>query len=403
MIFELIQEGGIGAYAAIALGALGCLLGASSIIAALGKSRAAFALGVTTLVIASATAGAGMLGTVYGRSQVERALGHVSSGLDRERLHHLGFREAQSSSWVGFFAALLPLALGGAAALLGSRLQRPHASRVQGFAEPVVSSDEGPGQTVMAGVFVAMAALATGGAWAMAHGELPKLRFSFDATDSDAWALAGALEDVQGGRRPNGCARLADALDRYWDASDRREWPRRFRREIPGALSGWRAGADGCAKQILESLDTGGLEPGWTQDGLLDSVLLQDDGLRTRALEWTAKSPEAPPSPMEPRVGSGSLPKEAIANTIRADLKAIRLCYERELTKAPGLEGKVVVKFLIGADGRVQSVEDASDEPFPSQKVTTCVLARFEGMKFPRPSGGGVVIVKYPFIFKSAD
>lgn len=398
MILEMIQEGGIGAYAALAFGALGFLLGAFAFFAVLGKSRAAFALGVVTLVIASATAGAGMAGTLYGRSQVENALGHVSSGLDRERIHHLGFREAQLSSWIGFFAALLPLALGGAAALLGSRLQRPQ-SRVQGFAEPVVSTDDGLGQTVMAGVFVAIAALATGGAWAMAHSELPKLRYAFDVNDSDAWSLAGAVEDVRGGKQPNACERLGEALDRYWEASDRREWPRQFRRELPAGLT-WRAGADGCAKQILESLDEG--NPDWSHDRLLDSVLLQDDGLHARALAWTAKVPEAPTS-AEPRVGSGSLPKEAIVNTIRADLKALRLCYERELMKTPTLEGKLVVKFLIGADGKVHSADDASDEPFPSAKVTACVLARFKAMKFPKPNGGGEVIVKYPFIFKSAS
>lgn len=402
MNLNLIQEGGIGAYAAIALGALGFLLGAFAFFAVLGKSRAAFSLGVVTLVIAAATGGAGMAGTLYGRSQVENALGHVSSGLDRERIHHLGFREAQSSSWLGFFAALLPLALGGAAALLGSRLQQQSASRVQGFAEPVVSTDGGMGQTVMAGVFVAIAALAAGGAWAMAHSELPKLRYSFDELDSDAWSLASALEDLQRGEGgTNACERLAGALDPYWDASDRREWPREFRREIPGELSAWRTAADGCAKQILEALDTGGLDPSWTKDGLLDSVLLQDDGLHTRALEWTARV--ASQNPADPHVGSGSIPKEAIASTIRADLKALRHCYERELTKAPTLEGKVVVKFLIGADGKVHSAEDASDEPFPSAKVTACVLARFRLMTFPRPNGGGEVIVRYPFIFKSAD
>lgn len=393
---NMIQEGGIGAYAAIALGALGLLLGAFAFFAVLGKSRAGFSLGVMTLVLAAATSGAGVAGTLYGRSRVEIALGFVSSGLDRERLHHLGFREAQSSSLIGFFAALLPLALGGAAALLGSRLQRSHASRLQGFVEPVESTDDGMGQTVMAGVFVAIAALSTGSAWAMAHSELPKLRFSFD--DSDAWSLAGALEDVQGGRQPNRCERLDEALDRYWKASDRREWPRQFRRELPAELSAWRAGADGCAKHILESLDGG--NPDWSHERLLESVLLQDDGLRARALAWTAKGPEAPLGP-QLGVGSGSLPKEDIVKTIRGDLKALRLCYERELTKAPTLEGKVVVEFLIGADGKVRSAEDASYEPFPSAKVTACVLARFKAMKFPQPNGGEV-IVRYPLVFKSA-
>ena len=39
---------------------------------------------------------------------------------------------------------------------------------------------------------------------------------------------------------------------------------------------------------------------------------------------------------------------------------------------------------------------------FPDAKVTQCVLGRVRGLRFPRPNGGGVVNVKYPFVFKAA-
>jgi hypothetical protein len=399
-LMRLIQEGGPGAYGAIALGMLGFVLGAFALVALAARSRASFSLGVVTLLVAAATAGAGIGGTFYGRRQTERALGYVGSGLDRDRIHRAGFREAQSSSLVGFFAALLPLALGGAASVLGARLQRPR-SRVQGLAEPVVSGDEGAGQLVVGGIFVGIAALALAGAWVVAHGELPKARYPFSDEDSDAWALAAALEDLKDGKRPNGCEKLAYALDPYWNAPDKREWPRKFRRQIPAELSGWRAAADGCAKQILDALDSKGSQ--WTRGGLLDSPLLQDDGLRARALEEPQRPDEAPPRDDEPRVGSGSLARESIAAAIRADLKGLRGCYEHELTKTPTLEGKIVVKFLIGPDGKVHTADDASDQPFPSAKVTSCVLARVRALSFPKPIGGGEVTVKYPFIFKSSN
>ena len=72
---SLIQEGGIGAWAAIALGALGCLLGVLAMVALIGRSRAAFTLGVLTLLLSVASAGAGMAGTVYGRHQTDRRPG----------------------------------------------------------------------------------------------------------------------------------------------------------------------------------------------------------------------------------------------------------------------------------------------------------------------------------------
>ena len=421
----MIQEGGLGAYGAIAMGALGFLLGCFAVIALVGGSRSSFALGVATLIVAGAAAGVGMVGTVYGRHQVERAIAFVGSGIDKERILRVGTRESQSSSLIGFFAALLPLVMGGAASVLGSRLKRTP-TRVQGFAEPNVSSDDGMGQTMVAAVFVGIAAIACSGAWLLAHGELPKVRYDFADEDQDAWSLAGALDDVaataKGG--PNRCDRLADALDRFWVPDDKRAWPRKFRREVPPVLAAWRGAADGCAKQILESFDSGGLEPAWTQEGLLESSLLQDEALHARALAWTSKTPDAEPgtgggglglglglggglgggvSKKEPIIGMGSLTKEDITGTIRKDLQAIRLCYERALTKSPQLEGKVMVKFVIGADGRVSLATDDSDVQFPDPKVTQCVLGRIRALRFPKPVGGGVVNVKYPFVFKSAQ
>ena len=428
----MIQEGGIGAYGAIAVGALGFLLGCFAVIALLSGSRSSFALGLATLVVAGAAAGAGMLGTVYGRHQVERALAYVSSPLDKERILRVGLRETQSSSLIGFLAALLPLVMGGAASVLGSRLKRAP-TRTQGFAEPNVASDDGMGQTMVAVVFVSIAALACSGAWLLAHGELPKMRYDFADDDQDAWSLAAALDDVaamaKGG--PNRCDRLGEALDRFWAPDDQRAWPRKFRREVPPALAAWRGAADLCAKQILESLDTGALDPAWTQEGLLESSLLQDEGLHARALAWTSRTPDADPplggrglglgggglggdllkkapprgdtSKKEPIVGMGSLAKEDITSAIRKDLPAIRACYENALKRSPKLEGKLSVKFAIGEDGKVRSAEDASDEKFPDAKVTQCVLGRVRALRFPKPVGGGVVNVKYPFVFKSAQ
>lgn len=395
---ELIQEAGWPGYLVIALGGLGLALGFFAIVALLSKSPSAFTLGVATLLVGAAAAGAGIGGTFWGRSQVERAVVYVNSGLDKERIMRQGYKEAQSASWLGLFAALVPLALGGAAAVGGSRVKRPK-TQVQHLMDPMASSaDEGAGQSVAAIVFVGITALACGGAWVVAHSALPKLRYDFDDQDSDAWSLASVLEEAKKERTEKTCGALAEAVSRYWEASDLREWPRKFRKPIPPALAGWRAEADRCITHALEQLEAG--EGGWTQDSILESSLLQDEALHARALAFATKAPAAEED-KGPRVGMGNVPKEAIAAAVRGARRQVQFCYERELTKTPTLEGKVTVEFVIGTNGQVSSAKDASDAPFPSAKVTECLLGVVRKLKFPRPVGGGAVIVRYPFVFKA--
>lgn len=398
---EMIQEAGAIGYLAIALGGLGITSGLFAFIALLGKSPSAFTLGVATLLIGAAAAGAGIGGTFYGRSQVERAVGYVESNVDKERIIRQGYKEAQSSSWLGLFAALLPLALGGAAAFGGSRF-KPASSQVQRMVDPMAASEEGSGQTIVAAVFVGITAVAIGGAWVVAHAALPKLSYDFGDDDTDAWHLAGVLESAKSRRDARTCDSLDSALSPFWSPDDRSEWPRVMRRPIPPALAAWRGEADRCMTHALEQLEAGDESEGWTQSSILLSVLLQDEKLHARAQAFETKVPaQAPPKVDSPIVGSGSVPKEAIALAVRGARDEVRLCYERELKKAPKLEGKITVKFVIGADGKVKSANDDSEVAFANAKVTGCLLSVVKKLKFPRPNGGGEVIVRYPFIFKA--
>lgn len=400
---EMIQEAGAVGYLAIALGGLGIALGFFAAIALLGKSPSAFTLGIATLIIGAAAAGAGIGGTFYGRSRVEAAVGFVDSSVDKERIIRQGFKEAQSSSWLGLFAALLPLALGGAAAFGGSRL-KPQKSQVQRMVDPMVSSDEGSGQTMVAALFVGITALAIGGAWVVAHSALPKLSYDFGDDDNDAWHLAAALENVKSRHGANPCESLANALTPFWSPDDRSEWPRKLR-PIPPALAAWRVEADRCMTHALEQLEAGDQSEGWTQNSILLSVLLQDDALHSRALAFESKAEppkaEAPKANDAPVVGGGTVAKEAIAQAVRGAKNEVRLCYERELQKNPKLEGKITVKFVIGLNGTVTRATEDSEPKFVDAKVTGCLLSVVRKLKFPRPLGGGEVIVRYPFVFKA--
>jgi hypothetical protein len=62
-----------------------------------------------------------------------------------------------------------------------------------------------------------------------------------------------------------------------------------------------------------------------------------------------AGSPEVVPGTAEVR---GSLDKELIRRIIRRHINEVKFCYERELTRYPDMEGRVMVNFTIGADRR---------------------------------------------------
>jgi pSer/pThr/pTyr-binding forkhead associated (FHA) protein len=96
----------------------------------------------------------------------------------------------------------------------------------------------------------------------------------------------------------------------------------------------------------------------------------------------------------------GALDRSLIDEVVKRHLKAIRYCYQKELTKSPNLKGKVVVKFVIAKDGSVSSASKKTST-MKSPSVESCVVSRFKRMQFPKPKGGGIVIVSYPFIFTS--
>jgi TonB family protein len=97
----------------------------------------------------------------------------------------------------------------------------------------------------------------------------------------------------------------------------------------------------------------------------------------------------------------GSLDKELIRQVIQRNRGQIRFCYESQLTKYPKLGGKVAVKFVINGEGRVVSSEVAQSTA-GNAELESCVAGRVRTWQFPKPKGGGVVVVTYPFIFKQS-
>src|SRR4029077_11890527 len=62
-----------------------------------------------------------------------------------------------------------------------------------------------------------------------------------------------------------------------------------------------------------------------------------------------------------PEVDSADVDREALARYVRARLKAIQGCYERELKRNPSLKGKVIIRFSIKTTGRAENIEIEED------------------------------------------
>lgn len=97
----------------------------------------------------------------------------------------------------------------------------------------------------------------------------------------------------------------------------------------------------------------------------------------------------------------GSLDPEIIRRIVREHAGQIRYCYESELTRTPGLYGKIVMKWVINGDGKVMQATTAETQ-MKNANVENCLASRIKTWVFPKPKGGGIVIVNYPFVFKQS-
>ena len=97
-----------------------------------------------------------------------------------------------------------------------------------------------------------------------------------------------------------------------------------------------------------------------------------------------------------PPTVAGLLSPEAIRRVVLRNLGQVSHCHEQGLAQNPQLEGRVVIRFIIGGDGTVMGSSVAeSSVPVPS--VGTCIANAVRRWQFPSPEGGGIVTVNYPF------
>ncbi|MFN2547294.1 MAG: AgmX/PglI C-terminal domain-containing protein [Myxococcales bacterium] len=95
----------------------------------------------------------------------------------------------------------------------------------------------------------------------------------------------------------------------------------------------------------------------------------------------------------------GGLSREVINRVIQKHMNEIKYCYEKELTKDPGLYGKITVLFMIEGTGRVGEAL-VQQTTMASEPVESCIVNHVRRWMFPSPQGGGTVQVTYPYVFK---
>lgn len=94
----------------------------------------------------------------------------------------------------------------------------------------------------------------------------------------------------------------------------------------------------------------------------------------------------------------GALDKSAVDTTVKTILDRIDNRYRSELKKGPRFAGKVAIKFVVSKNGTARDAR-IKTSTLNHAGLENYLCHEIEKLKFPKPKGGGIVIITYPFIF----
>jgi len=95
----------------------------------------------------------------------------------------------------------------------------------------------------------------------------------------------------------------------------------------------------------------------------------------------------------------GSLDRDTIRRVVRGHLHEVRYCYNQGLARDAGLKGRVLIKFIIDSKGKVSS-STVKSSTVSDKNVGNCAAKAIKRWVFPKPKGGGLVIVSQPFVLE---
>lgn len=120
--------------------------------------------------------------------------------------------------------------------------------------------------------------------------------------------------------------------------------------------------------------------------------------------------PDAAPSPagaaVDPSGQNGgeaadTFGREAIQRAFRGSSAATRRCYERALSRAPQLTGRVAVDLTLGEGGRIEALSASSDD-IADRALLECIETALRQVAWPDPGAGQPVRIRYPLVFQAA-
>ncbi len=112
-------------------------------------------------------------------------------------------------------------------------------------------------------------------------------------------------------------------------------------------------------------------------------------------------------SPRPGRAGAGgpsrpgNIDRAGVEKTIQGHAREIGACYQQRLSQDPKLAGKVVMRWLVQADGAVANVQVTDGTTLEDHALHECMRARIATWRFPRPENGGVATITYPWILRA--
>ena len=107
------------------------------------------------------------------------------------------------------------------------------------------------------------------------------------------------------------------------------------------------------------------------------------------------------PAQASPRSKSGHhMDRQEVGNVVEGHIEEVRHCYARGLAENPQLHGNIVVRFTVGAGGKV--IESAvATSTVAEESVESCVGRAVCRWIFEAPADGAQVVVNYPFELQS--
>lgn len=100
----------------------------------------------------------------------------------------------------------------------------------------------------------------------------------------------------------------------------------------------------------------------------------------------------------DPKLITGTLTKSQIKKVVIRNLAQVRYCYEVALNQGYKRSGSMVLSWLITPEGEVRLVKLVGGT-LKNRSIVQCLTTRIKRWRFPKPRGGGMARVRYPFMF----